>query len=308
MGPKCPPPRWRSSEPGAAASSRAPGAPRRRGRGSNWSSVPAPTSATSRASWPPPARQSQHAPPAPVGASASASPRESEGRRATALSGRSLWKLRSSATAPRPRPPRSQSRTCMSTLPQLAIRPRSRGKATWETGPRCASSRASRPPSPARQKSSSPLACTEQRWPPPGPAQLAWQAAAGSAGSSTARSRRASGAAPPPLRNSSSAMAAGRLLKLLLQAAKRRSPAWQAGRQGSHSTHRTTPGICTSASCCADSASQRRTELSAPQESRSNPSGLTEQAQTAPLWPSYHLRSSPSGHRQAMTTLSLPQV
>mmetsp|Transcript_48622 Transcript_48622/g.155307 ORF Transcript_48622/g.155307 Transcript_48622/m.155307 type:complete len:225 (-) Transcript_48622:1582-2256(-) len=94
MGPKWPPPLWRSSDPGTKySSSTSASLPTLNGRGSNWSSVPAPTNATSRASWPPPARQSHRLASAAAIKTCSL---ESDGRTATAFKGRSLRQLRSS--------------------------------------------------------------------------------------------------------------------------------------------------------------------------------------------------------------------
>mmetsp|Transcript_48622 Transcript_48622/g.155305 ORF Transcript_48622/g.155305 Transcript_48622/m.155305 type:complete len:303 (-) Transcript_48622:631-1539(-) len=199
----------------------------------------------------------------------------------------------------------------MSTLPQVAIRLRSCGKATCETGPWCASRRPSIAPVPACQKKTSPLACTEQRCEPWAPAQATCVALLGRVGSSIVRSPRASLLPCPPGTRplkSSRANAAGRLLKLLLHAMKRRWRTCARLVPGAHSTQRTTPGICTSASCRAEAASHRSTRLSAPHVRRRMPSGLTEQAHTAPRWPSYHLRYSPSGQLHAMTSLSFPHV
>mmetsp|Transcript_55812 Transcript_55812/g.146807 ORF Transcript_55812/g.146807 Transcript_55812/m.146807 type:complete len:228 (+) Transcript_55812:570-1253(+) len=173
MGPKCPPPLWPfgSSAPYTWNSVRQLSAmPRRSGTGSNWSSVPAPTSATSRASWPPPTRQSHRGLSSPPLAAAK-SCWQILGRSAMALRGRSHRQLCSSLGLPKARPAlRSHIRTCMSVRPQLAMMVRSLEKATIEVGPAWASSRVSSAPVPACQKSTSPPVCTEQTHWESGPA------------------------------------------------------------------------------------------------------------------------------------------
>mmetsp|Transcript_15472 Transcript_15472/g.46437 ORF Transcript_15472/g.46437 Transcript_15472/m.46437 type:complete len:437 (-) Transcript_15472:1044-2354(-) len=308
MGPKCPPPLWPlgSSAPYTWYSVRQLSAvPRRSGSGSNWSSVPAPTSATSRASWPPPTRQSHCGRSSPALAAVK-SCWQMLGRSAMALRGRSQRQLCRSRGFPRAKPAlRSHIRTCMSVRPQLAMMVLSWEKATIEVGPSWASSRVSSAPVPACQKRTSPPACTEQMHWESGPAHATCVALDGSVGSSMVS--RDCGAAPftHSGANSSSVTAAGRFLKLLQQAMALRNPEPS---MGPHSTKRPTPGSCNSQSCCAVATSHMSTMLSAPQESMRAPSGLTEQAHTAPRWPSKVFMYSPLGMVHARTSLSLPQV